>query len=57
MIENEVGIHSVISQFYLDEVRTIELAYIDAPSLPSPENSKPKTELEEMEDFLDDLLG
>jgi len=31
----------------------------EAPALPLPENvqAKPKTKMEEMEDFLDDLLG
>ncbi|KAF9255945.1 hypothetical protein L218DRAFT_882881 [Marasmius fiardii PR-910] len=32
-------------------------AVIDAPPLPLPENAKLKSQKEEMEDFLDDLLG
>ena len=35
------------------------LEYQDAPALPLPESAKsePKTQLNEMEDFLDDLLS
>ncbi|KIK68066.1 hypothetical protein GYMLUDRAFT_36892 [Collybiopsis luxurians FD-317 M1] len=37
--------------------RNKESLYIDAPPLPLPENTKQKTKMEEMEDFLDDLLS
>ncbi|KAF5354507.1 hypothetical protein D9758_012408 [Tetrapyrgos nigripes] len=34
-----------------------EASYVDAPPLPVPEDIKPKTQMEEMEDFLDELLS
>ncbi|KAJ4478196.1 hypothetical protein J3R30DRAFT_3290267 [Lentinula aciculospora] len=37
--------------------RKKELSYVDAPPLPVAENERPKTEMERMEDFLDDLLS
>ncbi|THU83815.1 hypothetical protein K435DRAFT_831452 [Dendrothele bispora CBS 962.96] len=37
--------------------RKQEASYVDAPPLPVPENAKPKSQMEEMEDFLDELLG
>ncbi|KAF9076714.1 hypothetical protein BDP27DRAFT_1283416 [Rhodocollybia butyracea] len=37
--------------------RKQESSYVDAPALPLPENTKPKTQMEQMEDFLDDLLS
>ncbi|KAJ3789091.1 hypothetical protein GGU10DRAFT_392869 [Lentinula aff. detonsa] len=37
--------------------RKKELSYVDAPPLPLPENGRSKTEMEKMEDFLDDLLS
>ncbi|KAL0573702.1 hypothetical protein V5O48_008245 [Marasmius crinis-equi] len=37
--------------------RKHDTSAVDAPPLPLPENAKPKTQQEEMEDFLDDLLG
>ncbi|KAJ3752263.1 hypothetical protein EV360DRAFT_55528 [Lentinula raphanica] len=40
-----------------DKVCIIELSCVDAPPLPIPENERPKTEMEQMEDFLDDLLS
>ncbi|KAK7026800.1 hypothetical protein VNI00_015458 [Paramarasmius palmivorus] len=37
--------------------RKHETGYVEAPPLPQPENVKPKSQLDEMEDFLDELLG
>uniref|UniRef100_A0A0W0FP34 Uncharacterized protein n=1 Tax=Moniliophthora roreri TaxID=221103 RepID=A0A0W0FP34_MONRR len=36
--------------------RKQDAGYLNAPPLPQPENAKPKSELDEMEDFLDELL-
>jgi hypothetical protein len=32
------------------------LDYQDAPALPLPDGAQPKSQMQEMEDFLDDLL-